>query len=83
MKNTTISVIFLLISAVAWMLLTRRPARPTPPVSPPSTPTEFKPVNDWQRSIRLDARTNYRLDDATREEIRREGEKQRPQEGRN
>lgn len=47
-------------------------------------PTELvRPVDVWQRKIRLDPVRPYRTDEQLREKLRREEERQRPQEGRN
>jgi hypothetical protein len=52
-----------LIGLAAYALWVRRHARSTatPGVAPAAT--EFKAVNDWQQSIRVDPRTDYRRAD--------------------
>jgi hypothetical protein len=81
----------LLILAVAGLaacaLWVRRHPRsqPAPGASPAAT--EFKATNDWQQSIRVDTRTDYSVDDATRrqarEELLRAERKQHLPEGKN
>ena len=64
----------LLILAVAGLaacaLWVRRHPRsqPAPGASPAAI--EFKATNDWQQSIRVDTRTDYSVDDATRQQAR-------------
>ena len=76
-----------LLGLAASALWVRRQARstPTPGVSPAAT--EFKAVNDWQQSIRVDPRTDYTVDDATRRRLPegrlRADPKQPPKEGKN
>ncbi len=66
----------LLILAVAGLaacaLFVRRHARSTPATGTPAAVTEFKATNEWQQSIRVDTRTDYSVDDATRGQAREE-----------
>ena len=77
----------LIMGLIACLWLVRRQTRSTPAPRTPAAATEFKAVNDWQQTIRVDTRTDYHLDEATRQRLReklgREEAKQRPQEGRN
>ncbi len=63
--------------AVSGWLVHRHWRRTVPPAVRATPPA----VDTWQRSIRLDSRTDYT--DPLREKLRREEERQRPQEGRN
>jgi len=65
--------------AVAGYLVRRHNQR----VPAPDTARDVRAVDTWQRGIRLDTRTYYGLDAASREKLRREEERQRPWEGRN
>ena len=86
MKKMSI-LILTLVGLAACALFVRRQARRTPARGTPPVATEFKATNDWQQSIRVDTRTDYTVDDATRQRLReklqREAQKQHPQEGRN
>jgi hypothetical protein len=72
-------VILILGLAVSGYLVHRHPRR----VSPATPTRDLHAVDAWQRGIRLDPRTDYSLTAAAREKLRREEERQRPQEGRN
>lgn len=86
MKKMSV-LILALVGLAACALFVRRHARSTPARGTPAAVTEFKATNDWQQSIRVDTRTDYTVDDATRQHLReklqREAQKQHPQEGRN
>lgn len=79
--------ILALVGLAACALFVRLYARSTPARGTPPAVTEFKATNDWQQSIRVDTRTDYTVDDATRRRLRemhiREQQKQHPKEGRN
>jgi hypothetical protein len=79
--------ILALVGLAACALFVRRHARSTPARGTPSVATEFKATNDWQQSIRVDTRTDYTVNEATRQRLReklqREAQKQHPQEGKN
>ena len=54
----------LLVGLIAAAVLVRHRSRRTPVGQPaPAVAPEFKAVNDWQRSLPLDARTDYRRAD--------------------
>lgn len=59
-----------------------RTAAPEPPPGneDPTETRQLRPVNDWQRGIRIDTRTDY--SDAL-EKLREEERRQKPEEGRN
>lgn len=63
----------------------RRVASPMPVAPAMATDArDLRAASAWQRNIRLDTRFDYtKLDPETREKLRREEERQRPQEGRN
>jgi hypothetical protein len=65
----------------------RRHAHNPPALRVAPAATEFKATNDWQQSVRLDPRTDYTVDDATRRRAReallRADQKQPPKEGKN
>lgn len=75
------------VGLAACALLVRRDSRNTPALRVSPAATEFKATNDWQQSIRLDTRTDYTVDDATRRRAReallRAEQKQEPKEGKN
>lgn len=81
----------LLILAVAGLaacaLLMRSHSRSVPARGVSPAATEFKATNDWQQSIRVDTRTDYTVDDATRRRLRegllRAEQNQQPKEGKN
>lgn len=77
--------IFIVGLVVAGYLVHRHQRRFAPPAPPVATEAhDLRAVEQWQRNIRLDTRTDYtKLDPETREKLRREEERQRPQEGRN
>lgn len=79
--------LFLVIGGVmvCGLLVLRHAVRTAAPEPPPGNEDpvktrELQAVNDWQRGIRLDARTDYT--DAM-EKLRREERRQRPEEQRN
>lgn len=63
--------------AVSGWLVHRHWRRSTPPAARAAASA----VEAWQKSVRLDLRTDYA--DPLLEKLRREEERQRPQEGRN
>ena len=79
--------ILAVVGLAACALLVRRHSRSTPALGVSPAPTEFKATNDWQQSIRVDTRTDYTVDDATRRRAReallRSEQKQQPKEGEN
>lgn len=82
------AVILIVGLVVAGYLVHRHQRRVAlPPAIAPAAATEVRDlhaVDTWQRGIRLDTRFDYtKLDPAIREKLRREEERQRPQEGRN
>lgn len=65
--------------AVCGLLVIRHQRRTVTPVQH----QQIKPVDTWQNSIRLDPVRSYHRDGELLEKLRREEERQRPQEGRN
>lgn len=86
MKKLSI-LILAVVGLAACALLVRRHSRSTPARGVSPAATEFKATNDWQQSIRVDTRTDYTVDDATRRRAReallRAEQKQAPKEGKN
>jgi hypothetical protein len=82
-------VILLLAGLATCGILLRRPAPRVPTGAAPVPPRveNLQPVDVWQQSIRLAPAGDYQADEAARrrliEKLRREEERQRPQEGRN
>ena len=79
--------ILAVVGLAACALWVRRHSRSTPARGVSPAATEFKATNDWQQSIRVDTRTDYTVDDATRRRAReallRAEQKQAPKEGKN
>jgi hypothetical protein len=79
--------ILAVVGLAACALFVRRHSRSTPALGASPAATEFKTTNDWQQSIRVDTRTDYTVDDATRrrarDELLRTEQKQQPKEGKN
>lgn len=79
--------ILAVVGLAACALLVRRNSRSTLALGVSPAATEFKATNDWQQSIRLDTRTDYTEEDATRRRAReallRAEQKQQPKEGKN
>jgi len=86
MKKLTL-LILAVVGLAACALWVRRDSRSTPARGVSPAATEFKATNDWQQSIRVDTRTDYTVDDATRRRAReallRAEQKQQPKEGKN
>ncbi len=86
MKKLSILILAVVGLAVCALLL-RRHSRNTPALRVSPAATEFKATNDGQQSIRLDTRTDYPMDDATRRRAREAllhaEQKQQPKEGKN
>lgn len=84
-KMITLAIIFLLGVAVSSWILRKEIRRA--PLEPAESKTELGAVDQWQRSIRLVAPTGYSpatdRERALLEKLRREEERQRPQERRN
>ena len=82
MRKMTAIVILLGLAVSAWIL--RREIRRAPEV-PNAPKAELGAVDRWQRSIRLSPPSGHATerDRALLEKLRREEERQRPQEGRN
>ena len=83
-KMVTIGIFLVLgMAASAWIL--RREIRRAP--AEPSVRPELRSVDDWQKSLRLAAPGGYAPTSARDrelfEKLRREEERQRPEEGRN
>ena len=94
MKRMNLFVIVLVagLAVCGWLVLRharRVPMAPTPPPSAQSArdPRDLHAVDVWQAGIKLDPNTDYtpaaRAKQRLMEKLRREEEKQRPQEGRN
>lgn len=86
MKKLSILILAVVGLAACALWVRRHPSnRPAPSASPATT--EFKATNDWQQTIRVDTRTDYTVDDATRRRAReallRAEQKQQPKEGKN
>ena len=83
-KMTTLCIVALGLLAVAVLLYRERHRAPAPL---PGRDTPPRPENDWQRSLKVDSRTDYtRAESATTpipERLREEERRQRPEEGRN
>ncbi len=84
-KMIPFAIIFLLGVAVSSWILRREIQRA--PLEPAEPKTELRAVYQWQRSIRLAPPAGYapatERERALLEKLRREEERQRPQEGRN
>jgi len=73
----TFAILILAGLAVSGWLVHRHWRRALPPAVRTASPA----MDAWQKSIRLDVKTDYA--DPLLEKLRREEERQRPQEGRN
>jgi len=84
-KMTPILIIVVLGLLVGGVFLFRELRRA--PLMPPDYGHPAKPVNDWQRSIQIDPRTDYTGAGSKKapvpERLRMEEQRQRPEEGRN
>jgi hypothetical protein len=84
-KMTPILIIVVLGLLVGGVFLFRELRRA--PLMPPDYDHPAKPVNDWQRSIKIDPRTDYTGAGSKKapvpERLRMEEQRQRPEEGRN
>jgi len=86
MKKMTPILIIVVLGLLAGGVLLIRELRRAP-LMPPDYDQPVRPVNDWQRSIKIDPRTDYtgvRPENAPiPERLRLEEQRQRPEEGRN
>jgi hypothetical protein len=88
MKMSALVILLLAGLAVCGFLLRRQAPRvPAGAASVPPRAENLQPVDAWQQSIRLAPVGDYQADEKTRrrliETLRREEDRQRPQEGRN
>lgn len=81
MKMSLFIVVLLGGLAVCGLLVVRHHRRTAAPA--PARSEGFKPVDNWQQGIRLDPARGYRRDLDLLERLKREEERQKPQEGRN
>lgn len=85
-RVTTITLLLFAGLTVGGLFLLRRARRTAPPRTAPHDPAAVRalsPVDRLQGCLKFDARTDYRLDPATKKKLRREERRQEPWEERN